>query len=188
MSRPIKQQPNKEIKFPCGHSGILPKLGFSNDCAKWVKDSACKRGGIWICIICARFAAKESSLLYCRGRGPVAGLFGWAGNIIRVSCRRAQKSGYEPANITLEKLIELRKNAIYCCDGCGQKLIWDKVNTKNPHLHHNHKTGEVYGFVTPQCNLAQGYVEKIGHCNPISQAVWLRFHFPKIVEAVEERL
>jgi hypothetical protein len=189
MSRPIKQQPNKKVHFPCGHSGTLPKLKSSNNCAKWVKDSGCRRGGSWICIICARLKAKESSLLYSRGRGPVAGLFGWAGVIIRTEICRAQKLGYKPARITLKKLIELRKNAIYCSDGCGQKLKWC-TNGKftNPHLHHNHETGEVYGFVTSQCNLAQGYVKKVGYNNPSSQASWLKFHFPEIVEIIKERL
>jgi hypothetical protein len=76
----------------------------------------------------------------------------------------------------------LREKSSYCCDGCGQKLNWciDGSFT-NPHMHHDHKSGKVYGFVTQQYNLAQGHFKKIGNGNSKLQINWLKFHFPTTV-------
>jgi len=40
------------------------------------------------------------------------------------------------------------------CWRCGQPLNWDKLGMgKTPHLHHNHITGELYGFTHAACNV-----------------------------------
>jgi hypothetical protein len=38
------------------------------------------------------------------------------------------------------------------CWRCKQPLEWAFTVGKTPHLHHNHKTGEIYGFTHPRCN------------------------------------
>jgi hypothetical protein len=39
------------------------------------------------------------------------------------------------------------------CERCGQPLSWRQFgNGRTPHLHHNHETGEIYGFTHPVCN------------------------------------
>jgi hypothetical protein len=38
------------------------------------------------------------------------------------------------------------------CERCGQPLKWEFGYGKTPHLHHNHTTGEIYGFTHPRCN------------------------------------
>jgi hypothetical protein len=39
------------------------------------------------------------------------------------------------------------------CERCKKPLLWDTNAKKLPHLHHNHETGEIYGFTHPRCNL-----------------------------------
>jgi hypothetical protein len=39
------------------------------------------------------------------------------------------------------------------CVLCGESLSWKNFATgKTPHLHHDHLTGEIYGFTHPVCN------------------------------------
>jgi hypothetical protein len=38
------------------------------------------------------------------------------------------------------------------CERCRQPLMWELGNHKTPHLHHDHETGEIYGFTHPKCN------------------------------------
>jgi hypothetical protein len=38
------------------------------------------------------------------------------------------------------------------CERCGEPLSWEFGAGKTPHLHHNHITGEIYGFTHPVCN------------------------------------
>jgi hypothetical protein len=38
------------------------------------------------------------------------------------------------------------------CELCGESLVWEFGLGKTPHLHHNHETGEVYGFTHSSCN------------------------------------
>jgi hypothetical protein len=38
------------------------------------------------------------------------------------------------------------------CERCGEALKWEFGVGKTPHLHHNHETGEIYGFTHPVCN------------------------------------
>jgi hypothetical protein len=169
------QHPNTEFRFPCGHKGILPDFGCGNDFARWHKVSK-PRGGYWCCQAC--------SDNYYRGVGP-EGLLTWAKMIIHGGKRQARLGGYKPLKITPEELISLRVKAKFCSDGCGEELKWcTDGRFKNPHLHHDHMTGEVYGFVTKKCNSAQGLFSKIGDGNLNAQLNWLKFHFPDIVQRI----
>jgi hypothetical protein len=39
------------------------------------------------------------------------------------------------------------------CERCGLPLSWEIFsNATTPHCHHNHQTGEIYGFTHPRCN------------------------------------
>jgi hypothetical protein len=40
------------------------------------------------------------------------------------------------------------------CERCGEPLSWDVLTgpETTPHLHHDHETGEIYGFTHPKCN------------------------------------
>jgi len=48
---------------------------------------------------------------------------------------------------TIRKLMEEPN-----CERCGEPLKWEFGQSKTPHLHHNHETGEIYGFTHPVCN------------------------------------
>jgi hypothetical protein len=177
--RKIVQSPGKKYCFPCGHAGIFPELGFNNDFVRWRKHSRPhSHGGYWVCKVCG--------YNYRHGTG-LTGMSGWAKSLISTSRKEAQLDGYQMAKITPEELAVLRKNAAYCADGCGQKLKWCTDGSfRNPHLHHNHKTGEVYGFVTKYCNSAQGLFSRIGNGNMELQVKWLEYHFPHITEYIAE--
>jgi hypothetical protein len=38
------------------------------------------------------------------------------------------------------------------CVLCSLPLTWEFGMGKTPHLHHNHVTGEIYGFTHARCN------------------------------------
>jgi hypothetical protein len=38
------------------------------------------------------------------------------------------------------------------CELCGLPLTWEFAPGKTPHLHHNHATGKLFGFVHAKCN------------------------------------
>jgi hypothetical protein len=38
------------------------------------------------------------------------------------------------------------------CERCGQPLKWELGVGRTPHLHHDHDTGEIYGFTHLRCN------------------------------------
>jgi len=38
------------------------------------------------------------------------------------------------------------------CILCGEPLKWEFGPGKTPHLHHDHVTGEIYGFAHAKCN------------------------------------
>ncbi len=177
--RRVLQFPGKEFCFSCGHRGILPELGVGNDFVRWHKHSRPHvHGGYWCCKTCSND--------YHRGISS-SGLYGWAKSIINASRKQAKLRGHEMVKISPEELIILRLNSIYCSDGCGQKLLWCTDGSfKNPHLHHNHKTGEVYGFVTKVCNSVEGLFSKIGAGDFVLQKKWLEYHFPEIIGAFRD--
>jgi hypothetical protein len=175
----FKQKPNCQHKFKCGHRGKLPKLGVSNKFALWQKDSSKKyRTGGWVCFVCSR----KSQHKYRQGLGP-SGLIGWAKHLILTWQQRSRKHGYALAKISPEELVVLRQNSTYCADGCGLKLKWNSKIERNPCLHHDHKTGKVFGFIVPRCNLAEGILKKIENSDPNKLIHWIASHFPTVVDA-----
>jgi hypothetical protein len=72
--------------------------------------------------------------------------------LLRGSRTASRKWGYKPINLktphsAIRKLMG-HKN----CVCCGEPLRWVFGKGTTPHLHHNHKTGEMYGFAHPKCN------------------------------------
>jgi hypothetical protein len=73
--------------------------------------------------------------------------------IIMGSQKNARHRGHTPISkdvnhATIRKLMK-DKN----CERCGQLMSWNELGWgKTPHLHHNHETGELYGFTHPICN------------------------------------
>jgi recombination endonuclease VII len=179
------QRSGEPFTFRCGHSGIFPNLGEGNDVAMWSKNRSNSRGGYWACRVCNRDRCRSR----VRGSGP-QGLQGWAKALFPPSMDHAHKRGYKSPQISPEKLVVLRETSKYCLDNCGQKLKWRTEYTEgrfiNPHLHHDHKTGEVYGFVTPHCNSAEGHFSKIGNGDPALQIEWLKYHFPDVIERLKD--
>jgi len=164
----ISQHPGEEFLFSCGHKGVLPELGIGNDFAIWSKQPNRLRGGSWYCRAC--------QVAQVRGAGS-SGLRGWAKHILLTLRRVAKIHGYTEAKIAIDELVSLRLGSLYCSDGCGQKLKWCIDGSfRNPHLHHDHKTGQVYGFITMNCNTTEGSFSKIEN-----KRKWLEYHFPDIV-------
>jgi len=112
-------------QFPCGCKGFIPAVkGENNTFVFWAKKKA---GGI--------------GLWQCR-----------VTTILNASRFNGNKYAYVPVNIKtphqiIRKLMKERN-----CWRCGQKLEWVYGLGKTPHLHHNHKTGEIFGFTHPRCN------------------------------------
>lgn len=73
-------------------------------------------------------------------------------NTLRHGSRDARTHGYAAIdpNTPHEKIQRMMENP--SCVLCGEPLVWDFGLGKTPHLHHNHTTGEVYGFTHPHCN------------------------------------
>lgn len=86
-----------------------------------------------------------------RSRCWICNPLGWARQILSGF---RQKKGTLP-DITAEELVSLRQQSTHC--GCGKPLNWDGMIT--PHLHHNHQTGFVYGYVHSHCNLIEGWLK-----------------------------
>ena len=62
----------------------------------------------------------------------------------------AKRHKHAPPRISPEGLLILLEEQK--CAICGQELA------KRTHLHHDHKTGNVYGFAHAACNQAEGIV------------------------------
>jgi len=76
-----------------------------------------------------------------------------ASEIIRASRATAKKWLYKPINPStshscIRKMMEERN-----CYFCLKPLKWEFGVGKTPHLHHNHDTGEPYGFSHARCNM-----------------------------------
>jgi len=73
--------------------------------------------------------------------------------ILLSSKQSAKKNGHRPISAstphkTIRFFMEKSK-----CERCDESLIWEFGFGKTPHLHHDHKTGEIYGFTHPKCNV-----------------------------------
>jgi len=73
-------------------------------------------------------------------------------NIIDASRNAARKHGYKPIPANTPHSVIHKMMEEPNCERCGLPLIWQFGIGKTPHLHHNHETGEIYGFTHPVCN------------------------------------
>ena len=85
----------------------------------------------------------------------------WAKEQIRQISKKSMERGYTPPTINPQELLNMRGSPN--CFACEQPLIWPDVYTQglSPVLHHNHISGEVYGYTHPNCNIAEGFISSI---------------------------
>ncbi len=120
------QIPNSLHTFPCGCIGVLPALKSANQFARSVTRSVPSSPG-FICRV---------------------------GGILSSAQINARRSGYMPIPIATLHVVIRQLMAVATCWLCKEPLIWPTVYAlgHTPHLHHNHETGEIYGFTHPKCN------------------------------------
>jgi hypothetical protein len=95
---------------------------------------------------------KGESNQFSRFKSGGSGFICRALYILLASKEAARRGGYAPIDKrTPHSLIrELMK--VKECWRCRKSLEWVFGKAKTPHLHHNHETGEIYGFTHPHCN------------------------------------
>jgi len=150
---PFKQYEFMKFRFPCGHSVVLPARGKSNPFVYWCANRTYKHGGTWRCGICIRQHMQTRRA----GSGP-DGLTGWAIILLRSLKYHSQMGGYAAPKISIAGLVRLRKYSRRCAL-TGRPLDWSQ--SPLPHLHHDHKTGEVIGFVCRLANVIDGMLAKL---------------------------
>lgn len=114
-------------QMPGGYH-IFP-CGCEGILPEWGKDNA--------------FARFQSNAFGCR-----------VSRILQGSVNDARRRNYTPVDRStphaiIRKLMEKPE-----CERCGEPLVWEISPGKTPHLHHNHFTGEMYGFTHAHCNPA----------------------------------
>ena len=120
------QHPGGQHTFPCGCSGVLPERGSSN-----------------LFVQGPRRQSSTSKLIgfACRVRG-----------ILNKSSREAKIGGYKPIDQSISHAFIREMMAKTVCVLCHEPLKWELGKGKTPHLHHDHETGEPYGFTHSACN------------------------------------
>lgn len=111
----------------------------------------CKHGKMRHCRICNPREFCRHGKRCCRICSPIH----WAQTRLSHAQRRAAIFGYAAPKINAKGIVELSKSTH--CFGCETLLDWAK---ENPHLHHNHKSGHVYGFMHQNCNLLEGLLSR----------------------------
>lgn len=85
--------------------------------------------------------------------------------IISRSVYDAKRRGHQPipANTSHAEIRRLMNEPN--CERCGKPLVWEFGIGKTPHLHHNHETGEIYGFTHARCNphAMEQEIERLRH-------------------------
>jgi hypothetical protein len=81
--------------------------------------------------------------------------------ILTQSRKSAERRGGVPINSDTSHSFIRELMSIKKCWLCGKPLKWGFGKTKTPHLHHDHETGEIYGFTHPACNPRALYNEVI---------------------------
>lgn len=104
-----------------------------------------------------RFCEHNQERFTCWHCNPL----GWARQTLTNQREQAKRGRYIPAAITAPEIVELRRNAV-SCPLCLQPLEWDKKDASAPHLHHDHRTGKVYGYTHGNCNFLIAFAEQIG--------------------------
>lgn len=114
---------NKHI-FPCGCKGLLPKNPRQSN--KFAIGRRIYNRFVFGCRVYTIISSSQLSSKY-RGYSPIP---------------------KNTSHLEIRKLME-RPN----CERCSQPLSWAELGRcKTPHLHHDHETGEIYGFTHPVCN------------------------------------
>lgn len=128
---------HKKVKIFCGD------CSGSQICVHKKYRSGCKEcGGGAIC-------KHKIHRAWCFKCSPLS----FARNRLSLFKTQAKRKGYTCPDITPEGFLFLMKISTHCV-GCGGLLNWKTKQT--PHLHHNHKTGYVFGFCHPLCNQVEG--------------------------------
>ena len=80
---------------------------------------------------------------------------GWTCRVdrtLRSSQRKASEAGYKSMDPNIPHSVIRAMMEKPLCWRCKQSLDWTFGNIKTPHLHHNHETGEIYGYTHNRCN------------------------------------
>lgn len=140
----------------CCNASICPHKRSRYDCRKCGGTSLCahdkRRHSCWEC-------------------SPLTRIQG----LLSASKSSAKTRGYKPPHITAQEYLNLLRSSKVCA-ACGEPL---NADSRRPHLHHNHDTGEVLGFVHSFCNNAEGYLRKI---RPKALKQYMLTLFPEIFE------
>lgn len=80
--------------------------------------------------------------------------YGWCriGQILMNGKKKADYEGYTPIDPKTPHAVIRTMMDKPDCVLCNQPLKWEFGRGKTPHLHHNHATGEIYGFSHARCN------------------------------------
>lgn len=155
MSKPIHQKPETQHTFvrktdDAKETGILPKIGKSNDFAIWNSDSRGTMGGWWKS---RRFYLETRRVADKKARKGLSrtGIFGRFCRIKAQSKYDCKHRGYGVGiSDTMEQMLEIWNNQKGFCK-CGSPL-----NIFQAHADHNHETGKVRAFLHPTCNVVEG--------------------------------
>jgi len=73
-------------------------------------------------------------------------------HILHASRIGAKRGNYAPIDPTTPHSVVRAMMEDPNCERCGQPLPWQLGRGTTPHLHHDHTTGEIFGFTHPVCN------------------------------------
>jgi len=73
-------------------------------------------------------------------------------HILHSSLHSAKENKHKPVDQGLSHSVIRKMMEESDCWRCHKSLVWKLGLGKTPHLHHNHNTGEIYGFTHPRCN------------------------------------
>jgi hypothetical protein len=164
-SRGCAEQPHQNYTFVCGHGGILPALGTSNEVGQWIKKPKHSRGGYWNCTRCHQFRSQQAY----RGLGP-HGLLGRLAQLLRIAKYDAKRRGYIAPITTPDNMLKLWYKQSETCAACGGFLQILKA-----HFDHDHRTGKPRGFIHRHCNLAEGILKNLTR---LQFQNWIRYVRP----------
>jgi hypothetical protein len=147
----VKHQPSAE----CQHE---KRRNQCRECGTCAGSEICEHGiRQYVCRQCSGAGLCEHGR---RSQCWLCDPLGWASHCINRAKSDAKSRKHLAPKIAAEELVELRRRSDVCCF-CEQALSW--ADSKNsPHLHHDHETGEVFGYAHPVCNKFEGQVMSLG--------------------------
>lgn len=110
-----------------------------------------------------KFVCGCEGLLPNKGESNKLAIFTATGFVCRVtrilnsSKHNAKRRGYKAISKNIDHLVIREMMKSNRCETCGEPLKWAFSRGETPHLHHDHKTGEILGFSHSICNL--GFVQ-----------------------------